>query len=230
MEPPRSSTPLRRTWSPVLAAALLPIIWPLPQAAAAPDAAANRAAVSIRSGDGNYVSWRLLGSDPAGTGFTVHRDGIEITPAPVTGSTGFFDAGAPAGARYAVVPSAPEVAATPAPARPFDADHLDVPLSVPDGGTTPDGTGYTYSANDVSVGDLDGDGEYDDEDELEDTPQVSHAVASSSAYLSKRAVRIHDVLDDLRVDQMTVQVKDEEDSVCIITFDIYPYQVYVAGL
>lgn len=34
-------------------------------------------------------------------------------------------------------------------------------LSVPAGGTTPDGVAYTYSANDASAGDLDGDGEYE---------------------------------------------------------------------
>ena len=36
--------------------------------------------------------------------------------------------------------------------------------------------------------DVDADGEDDDEDELEDTAQVSHASASTSAYLAKRAV------------------------------------------
>ena len=39
--------------------------------------------------------------------------------------------------------------------------YLRVPLQVPPGGTTPIGEAYTYSANDTSVGDLDGDGEYE---------------------------------------------------------------------
>ena len=39
--------------------------------------------------------------------------------------------------------------------------YLEVPLNKPDGGTTPDGAPYTYSANDASIGDLDGDGEYE---------------------------------------------------------------------
>ncbi len=43
----------------------------------------------------------------------------------------------------------------------FPAGYLDVPLQVPPGGTTPSGEAYTYSANDASVGDLDGDGDYD---------------------------------------------------------------------
>lgn len=40
-------------------------------------------------------------------------------------------------------------------------NYLDVPIQIPAGGTTPDGVSYTYSANDASVGDLDGDGEYE---------------------------------------------------------------------
>ena len=39
--------------------------------------------------------------------------------------------------------------------------YLRVPLQVPPGGTTPAGEAYTYSPNDTSVGDLDGDGEYE---------------------------------------------------------------------
>lgn len=38
---------------------------------------------------------------------------------------------------------------------------MSVPLQVPAGGTTPDGVAYTYSANDASAGDLDGDGQYE---------------------------------------------------------------------
>src|SRR6185312_7678547 len=40
-------------------------------------------------------------------------------------------------------------------------NYLDVPISPPAGGTTPDGVSYTYSPNDASVGDLDGDGQYE---------------------------------------------------------------------
>ena len=36
---------------------------------------------------------------------------------------------------------------------------LNIPLQIPPGGTTPSGENYTYTANDLSVGDLDGDGE-----------------------------------------------------------------------
>ncbi|MCA1226411.1 rhamnogalacturonan lyase [Saccharopolyspora sp. 6M] len=118
----------------------------------------GRAAISVRSGDDNFVSWRLFGTDPAGTTFDVYRDGTRITPEPLTG-TGLLDRGAPADARYEIAPNGQRAAASTA--RAFAADHLDIPLDVPDGGTTPSGEDYTYSANDVGVGDLDGDGEYE---------------------------------------------------------------------
>ncbi|MDQ0834562.1 hypothetical protein QF032_006406 [Streptomyces achromogenes] len=43
----------------------------------------------------------------------------------------------------------------------FRSGYLDVPISPPAGGRTPDGVSYTYEANDASVGDLDGDGRLD---------------------------------------------------------------------
>ena len=39
--------------------------------------------------------------------------------------------------------------------------HYDLPLQKPADGVTPKGEAYTYSANDVSVGDVDGDGQYE---------------------------------------------------------------------
>ena len=39
--------------------------------------------------------------------------------------------------------------------------YFDIPIQKPAGGTTPDGVAYTYSPNDASVADLDGDGEYE---------------------------------------------------------------------
>jgi hypothetical protein len=122
----------------------------------------NRGLISMRSGTGNFLSWRLLKSDPAGTAFNVYRDGARVNGAPVTAGTNFTDAGAPAGASYTVRPvvAGVEPLAADAPVQTL-ATSQDVPIQVPAGGTTPDGVAYTYSANDASVGDLDGDGSYE---------------------------------------------------------------------
>ncbi|MDT7789329.1 MAG: rhamnogalacturonan endolyase, partial [Pseudonocardiales bacterium] len=73
-------------------------------AVAEPAVSSDRGLVSIRSvhGDGNFVSWRLLGSDAADVAFDVYRDGVKVNRAPVTTATSYLDAGAPATASYSV--------------------------------------------------------------------------------------------------------------------------------
>jgi hypothetical protein len=120
----------------------------------------DRGLISVRSGSGNLVSWRLLGTEAADTGFNVYRGSTRVNASPITTTTNYYDSGAAAGAAYTVraVVGGVEQAAS-GPALQFAHGSLDVPLQVPSGGTTPDGVSYTYSANDASVGDLDGDGQ-----------------------------------------------------------------------
>ena len=120
----------------------------------------NRGLISVRSGSANLVSWRLLGNEAANTGFNVYRGSTKVNASPITNSTNLLDSGAAADASYTVraVVGGVEQAASPA-SLSFTNGYLDVPLQVPGGGTTPDGVAFTYSANDASVGDLDGDGQ-----------------------------------------------------------------------
>ncbi|WP_433793050.1 rhamnogalacturonan lyase [Actinoplanes sp. CA-252034] len=122
----------------------------------------DRGVISVRTGSDNLVSWRMLGTDPSTVSFNVYRGSTKVNASPITGSTNHLDAGAAAGSSYTVraLINGIEQAASPA-SLTFGAGHLDVPLSVPAGGTTPDGVAYTYSANDASVGDVDGDGDYE---------------------------------------------------------------------
>ncbi|WP_447004098.1 RICIN domain-containing protein [Saccharothrix isguenensis] len=122
----------------------------------------DRGVVSVRSGTGNLVSWRLLGSDPAGVGFNVYRGTTKLNSTPITGSTNHLDGGAAVDASYTVRAVVDGVEQTPSPqSLRFANGYLDVPLQIPAGGTTPSGENYSYSANDASVGDLDGDGRYE---------------------------------------------------------------------
>ncbi|WP_112225578.1 rhamnogalacturonan lyase [Lentzea atacamensis] len=140
------------TMSALLAAVL--VASGVPALAGEPAISSDRGLVSIRSvhGNGNFVSWRLLGSDAADVAFNVYRDGVKVNRAPVTTATSYLDAGAPANASYSVrqVSGGVESAAT----RSVGtlATSRDVPLQIP-------GSGYV--ANDASVGDLDGDGEWE---------------------------------------------------------------------
>ncbi|MET8199338.1 cellulose binding domain-containing protein [Micromonospora taraxaci] len=122
----------------------------------------DRGLISVRSGSGNLVSWRLLGTENSAVSFHLYRGSTRVNASPITGATNYLDSGAAAGSAYTVraVVDGVEQAAS-APALQFGAGYLDVPLQVPAGGSTPSGESYTYSANDASVGDLNGDGTYE---------------------------------------------------------------------
>ncbi|WP_157163065.1 RICIN domain-containing protein [Actinoalloteichus spitiensis] len=123
----------------------------------------NRGLISARSGNGNLVSWRLLGTDPADVAFNLYRGTTRVNSSPITNSTNYFDGGASATASYTVraVVNGTEQGPSEPSLRFAGGNYLDVPLQVPAGGRTPDGVNYTYSANDASVGDLTGDGQYE---------------------------------------------------------------------
>ncbi len=130
----------------------------------------DRGLISVHTGDGNFVNWRLLVDDAPGTAFNLYRDGVLVTS---TSVTNFRDKGASATAGYTVRPVLNGVeqvtVAAEKPALRLAADNpvgitastMDVPIQIPPSGTTPTGESYSYVANDASVGDLDGDGQLD---------------------------------------------------------------------
>ncbi|MHA7144439.1 rhamnogalacturonan lyase [Arthrobacter sp. TmT3-37] len=122
----------------------------------------DRAPVAVTTEGGVYVGWRMLGLDPESIGFHVYRDGVRITEDPITGSTNMLDAAGTSTSVYRVTAliDQREVTVTDE-FSPWGDQSLDIPLQRPAGGTTPTGETYEYEANDASVGDLDGDGEYE---------------------------------------------------------------------
>jgi rhamnogalacturonan endolyase len=125
-----------------------------------------------------YVGWRLLGTDPQDLAFNVYRATgagapVKLNPSPLTSTTDFVDAAADLtqANAYSVRPvlEGTELAASAPFTLPAGApveQYLTVPLQRPAGGAvevpagSPTST-YTYNANDASVADLDGDGEYE---------------------------------------------------------------------
>jgi rhamnogalacturonan endolyase len=121
----------------------------------------NRGLVAVRTNTGNYVGWRLLGFEAANTGFDVYRDGTKLNDAPIVNSTNYVDAEGGADAEYSVRAIANGTEASSETASTWAEQYLEIPLQIPAGGMTPSGEAYTYSANDASIGDVDGDGQYE---------------------------------------------------------------------
>ncbi|MXV17824.1 rhamnogalacturonan lyase [Hufsiella ginkgonis] len=124
----------------------------------------DRGLIAIhQSADSVYVGWRLLGTEPHDVSFNLYRKTgngapVKLNAAPITESTNFVDTKA----RFnetnswfvrAVIkgreqePGKAFTLAANAPVR----SYLDIPIKTPAG----------FSPNDASVGDLDGDGEYE---------------------------------------------------------------------
>lgn len=122
----------------------------------------DRGLIAVKTDEGVFLSWRFLGTDDEDTSFNVYRDNQCITEEPVKDSTNFVDAGGKEGSSYYVEALiGGNVADTTKAVTPYLNNYFDIPLSVPEGLTMPDGSSCTYSANDASVGDVDGDGQYE---------------------------------------------------------------------
>ena len=123
----------------------------------------NRGLVRVNQSSGNFISWRLLGTDPSGISFNVYQGSTKLNASPITNSTNYFHSGGSSSLSYTVRPviNGVEQAASESSLNVSSSGYLSVGLQIPAGGTSPDGVAYTYSANDASVGDLDGDGQYE---------------------------------------------------------------------
>jgi rhamnogalacturonan endolyase len=122
----------------------------------------DRGVVAIRTSPTTvYVGWRLLGNDTEGVTFNVYRGATKVNTTPIAATTNLVDQ-TTTDALYTVRPVVNGIEKEPSkPASVSLTPYFDIPLQAPTGGITPDGMAYTYNANDASIADLDGDGEYD---------------------------------------------------------------------
>lgn len=126
----------------------------------------GRGLVALPAKNGVFLSWRLLRGEVSGysaagltgTDFILYKNGEKL--AAVTDSTNYLDPAGTAGDAYAVAPVVDGREGAPCAAvRPWANGYLDLPLQKPADGVTPAGDAFTYHANDMSVADVDGDGE-----------------------------------------------------------------------
>ena len=103
-----------------------------------------------------FASWRLLGTDDKNTTFALLKNGVVLQDN-ITQATSVSGISAAATDRFQVVTfqNGQEVETTPE-VTPWSSYYMELKLDRPAAGSD-----YTYSPNDCSVGDVDGDGQYE---------------------------------------------------------------------
>jgi hypothetical protein len=120
----------------------------------------DRGVVAVKVTGGVYVGWRMFGYEynttASDVGYNLYRDGSKI--ATVSDSTNYLDAEGTSSSSYTVTMVIKGIEGAQSPAvTPWVQNYLSIPLSPPPTGQY----ASTYTANDGSPGDLDGDGQYD---------------------------------------------------------------------
>lgn len=126
------------------------------------------AAVPVNDGDGILVTWRLLASEyREGLTFNVYRNGEKINTSPIT-KLNYIDKDGKSGDVYVV--EAIESGDISKPAVAWQTNYIDIPLQRPKARKNPalayganpaDAQDIFYTANDMAVADVNGDGQYE---------------------------------------------------------------------
>ena len=120
----------------------------------------SRGLVAVKTDDGVFLSWRLLGTESYSTKFNVYRNGVKIA-SNISDSTNYLDKSGSTSSSYmvrAVVNGSEENQSDTV--TPWSNNYKDVPINKP-ANTTLNGETITYAANDATIADVDGDGEYE---------------------------------------------------------------------
>ena len=123
----------------------------------------GRGVIAIRENPSTVaVSWRYLSSDPMDESFDVYRNGEKVNKYPIRNATFFQDIyKGTESVLYTVKAIQSKTESCYQLPSDAPAGYLNIPLNRPENGTTPAGQSYFYAPNDASIGDVDGDGEYE---------------------------------------------------------------------
>lgn len=115
----------------------------------------NRGLIVVPNSSGNYVSWRMFGTDNSATTFKLYYDGALVKTFRTNNPTCYVHSGVTGTGEYKIVAYQDGVAIDSMVATKWGNKFLKVPLK------RPTGSGCTYTPNDCSAADVDGDGEYE---------------------------------------------------------------------
>ncbi len=131
----------------------------------------DRGVSASYTGNGVLVSWRILGTDSENTTFKLFKNGEKspVYEGTINDATCFLDTAGTTKDLYTIDTFVDgEMTEFAQPSINLinknsggSGAYMDIPLDVPAEQIMPDGTVCTYSANDCSVGDVDGDGQYE---------------------------------------------------------------------
>ena len=147
----------------------------------------DRGLVAVQTADGVFASWRIDGTEYYDTQYNLYRDGTRVNPEPLDVSN-FTDAGGSLSSTYTVRAVVRGVEQDDSkPAKVWNQQYMEIPMGKIYSRRGTDITA-SYSLNDATAADLDGDGEYEiivkriyDPDDLFDVPNDS-AYAFFEAY------------------------------------------------
>ncbi len=117
----------------------------------------DRGIAAVNTGKGMLVSWRYLANDDDNAVYKLYRDNTLIYTSEAGKATCYLDAQGSASSKYRVdtLSSSGAVVSSENCRLISGNTYFDIPM------TPPTGSGCTYSPNDMSVGDIDGDGQYE---------------------------------------------------------------------
>lgn len=121
----------------------------------------NRGLVAMKTSSGVFISWRIPGEEWYDVKYNIYRDGDKLNSEALNVSN-YSDATGTTNNNYAVSAVINGVEQTKStPVSVWGNNYKEIDLDVPESGSTPSGQSYTYSPNDVSVADINGDGDYE---------------------------------------------------------------------
>lgn len=116
----------------------------------------DRGLVAVKTNDGVFLSWRVLGNDPSDIGFNIYRDGTKVNSSVITNCSNLTDASGSYSSNYTVKPVINGVEqAVGGTASVWSSQTLTLKLD------PPTSSSCTYSPNDCSLGDVDSDGQWE---------------------------------------------------------------------
>ena len=129
----------------------------------------NRGLTAANDGGGMRLSWRILATDTENTSYKLYKNGTLLTEIKAGAASNYYDKGGTAADKYTIDTyvggtciekgTAAVVFGTKNSGQ--SGAYFDIPTQKPADQTMPDGSTCSYTENDCSVGDIDGDGVYE---------------------------------------------------------------------